>query len=67
MLVDVGKFSHISTKVARSGWVRLIGQGWVIWLVGGCGYAYRSRDGCGLVWASLSIYGQTWAGLNGSD
>ena len=38
-------------KVDRSGWVRLIGQGWVTWLVGGCGYTCRSRGGRGQVWA----------------
>ena len=42
------------------GWVKLIGQGWMTWVVGGCGYACRSRGGCGLVWASLGRYGHGW-------
>ena len=48
-------------KVGRSGWVRLIGQGWMIWLVSRCGYGCRSRGGCGWVWTTLGIYGQRWA------
>ena len=47
--------------VGRSGWVRLIGQGWVIWLVGGFVYVYKSRDVCELVWARSGRYGQGWS------
>ena len=41
---------------------RLIGWGWVIWLVGGCGYACRSRDECGSVLAYMGKGGQVWMG-----
>ena len=56
MWVDVSKFGHIWAMMGRSGRVKLIGRGWVIYLVGGCVYAYRSRVRCGWMWASLSIY-----------
>ena len=38
--------------------VRLIGRGQVIWLVGGCRYASRSKGGFGQVWAY--IMGKGW-------
>ena len=59
--VGVGKYGQGWAKVGRSGWVRLIGLGWVTWPVVGCGYACRSRGECGWVWASLGRYGQGWA------
>ena len=40
----------------------MIGRGWVIWLVGGCGYVSRSREGCGQVWAYMGQGGQVWMG-----
>ena len=50
--------------MGRSGWVRLIGREWVIWLIGGCGYASRSRGGHGQVWADMGKDGQVWMGQN---
>ena len=32
------------------------------WVVGGCGYACRSRGGCGQVWADMGKGGQVWMG-----
>ena len=48
-------------------WVRLIGWGWVIWLVGECWYACRFRVGCGQVWAYMGKGWQRRASLDGSD
>ena len=45
--LGMGECGQIWAKVGRSGWVRLIGRGWVTWEVGGCGYACRSSGGCG--------------------
>ena len=44
--IDMGKGEQ---RWGRSRWVRLIWV-WVAWLVGGCGYACRSRVGCEWVW-----------------
>ena len=45
--VGVGEIGQGWAKVGRSGWVRLIGQALVIWIVGGYGDACRSRVECG--------------------
>ena len=50
---SLGQYGQSWAKVGRSGWVRLIGRGWVTWEMGRCGYVCRSRGGCGWVWASL--------------
>ena len=62
-----GKYRQGWAKVGRSGWVRLIGREWVIWLVGGCEYACRSRCGYEQVWADMGKAEQRWADLDGSD
>ena len=49
-------------KYVFDGWVRLIGQGWVIWVGGECGYTCRSRGGFGQVWADMGKGGQVWMG-----
>ena len=54
-------------KVGKSGLVRLIGKGWMICLVGGCGCTCKYRGGCGWLRASLGRYGQGWAGLDWSN
>ena len=58
----MGRYGQRWAKAGRSGWVRLIGQGWVTWVVGGCGYACRSRGGCGQVWTYMGKVGQVWIG-----
>ena len=68
--VGMGKFEQIWARVAKVGMpgcVRLIGQRWMTWVVGGCGYACRSRGKCGQVWADMGKGGQRQAGLDGSD
>ena len=57
--VGVGRYGQGLAKLTRSGWVRLIGRGWMTWLVGRCGYACRSRVG-GQVWADIGKGGQRW-------
>ena len=51
--VGVGKFGQIWAKVGKGGQV-WIGQTdrrhQVIWIVGGCEYACRSRGSCGCGW-----------------
>ena len=54
-------------KIDRSGWFRLVRQGIVTYLAGGCECACKSRVGCAWVWVSLDRYGQGWAGLDRSD
>ena len=49
----VGGRWQVWAKVGRSGWVRLIGLGLKICLVGGCGYACRSRGGGGWLWMGV--------------
>ena len=51
--MGVSKFGQIWPRVGKGGQVWM-GQtelaGWVIWLVGGCGYTCRSSGGCEWVW-----------------
>ena len=47
-------------KMGRSSLVRLIGRGLVIFLVGGCGFAFRSSVGLGWVWAYMGKGRQVW-------
>ena len=51
---SLGRYGQGWAKMGRSGWVILIGWGWVIWLVGGCGC------GCGWVWVDAP-FSNTWA------
>ena len=65
MWVGVSEFWHMWAMVSRSGWVRLISWGWVIYLAGGCAYACRFRDGCwefGHIWARVGKSGHVWMG-----
>ena len=58
MWASLGRYGQRWAKAGKSGWVRLIGQGWGIYLVDGSVYTCRSRGGCGWgVWVSLSMYG----------
>ena len=62
--MSVSKFGHIWAIVENVGWsiwIRLIGSGWVIYVVGKCRYACRSRigfGGCGHVLAYTAKGGQ---------
>ena len=47
-----GRYRQQWAKFGKSGLVRLIGQGWVIYLAGGYGCACRFRSSCGWLWAS---------------
>ena len=47
--VSLGIYGQGQAKVGRSEWVRLIEQGWMIYLVGWCSYVCRASGGCGLV------------------
>ena len=44
-----------------SGYVRLLGQGLVSYIAGGCGFTYRYKNGCGRVWADMGKGGKRWA------
>ena len=51
--------------MGRSGWVKLIGEGWMIYLSGGWMCACRSRGGYGQVWADMGKGGKgghVWMG-----
>ena len=57
VLASFGIYGQGWAKVGRSGWVRLIGQEWVICLVGQRGHVCRSRGGCRQLW---SYMGKGW-------
>ena len=59
--VGVGGCGQVWADMGKSGpgWIRMIGPVWVIWLMGGCGYACRPKGGCGWVWVGAP-FSNTW-------